>query len=440
MNRNQPRTAGAALLGGFGGLFCLPGLHFFSLFDRIGAWADIPGFFWGCFVLKNGFKFRGSYLCYAMTYFFFYFCMGVFLSVLSIYLTTIGKTTSEMTFIVSASSLFGIVMIPIVGFFNDRVQKPRVLAAALLAAVAVFGVLFAVSKSTWALYVLDGLIMGLVSSLSPVCERMAGSGCYRYGMVRCWGTIGYAVASQISAILLDITDPRLIFIVFAVSAAISAVGFLCADGISFDKGDAERTDKSGKKQFSFMRQPMFWLFVVIAMIFSGISNLNNTFSSILLKELGLSNSLVGTALSIGTLVELPIVLFSNKFMDRFSGKALSAASFVIMMIQFLIYSASTSVVPAFITLILLKAIGTTLFMMVILKVIKGIVQENAVSTAQGTVNSVNSLAAIFMQNLGGWIVEATSIRFLYIVLAVLAVIAFVLCMFLKVKNTKSVFS
>ena len=69
--------------------------------------------------------------------------MGVFLSVLSIYLTTIGKTTSEMTFIVSASSLFGIVMIPIVGFFNDRVQKPRVLAAALLAAVAVFGVLFA---------------------------------------------------------------------------------------------------------------------------------------------------------------------------------------------------------------------------------------------------------------------------------------------------------
>lgn len=99
-------------------------------------------------------------MCYAMTYFFFYFCMGVFLSVLSIYLTTIGKTTSEMTFIVSASSLFGIVMIPIVGFFNDRVQKPRVLAAALLAVVVVFGVLFAVSKSTWALYVLDGLIMG----------------------------------------------------------------------------------------------------------------------------------------------------------------------------------------------------------------------------------------------------------------------------------------
>lgn len=248
------------------------------------------------------------------------------------------------------------------------------------------------------------------------------------------------MASQISAIILDITDPRLIFIVFAASAAISAVGFLCADGISFDKGDAEGTGKSGKKQFSFMRQPMFWLFAVIAMIFSGISNLNNTFSSILLKELGLSNSLVGTALSIGTLVELPIVLFSNKFMDRFSGKTLSAASFIIMMVQFLIYSASTSVVPAFITLILLKAIGTTLFMMVILKVIKGIVQENAVSTAQGAVNSVNSLAAIFMQNLGGWIVEVTGIRFLYIVLAVLAVVAFVLCMFLKVKNTKSVFS
>lgn len=130
---------------------------------------------------------RGSYFSYALTYFSFYFGMGAFISVQSVYLMGLGKSTGEMSFIVSASSLFGIVLIPAVGYLNDRLKKPRLIAGLLLAAVAVLGAVFAASRSTWVLYVLNGLIMGLVSAISPVCERMAGSGRFRYGTVRVWG-------------------------------------------------------------------------------------------------------------------------------------------------------------------------------------------------------------------------------------------------------------
>lgn len=389
--------------------------------------------------MKKKFKFRGSYLCYAMTYFFYYVGMGVFISILSMYLLAMGKTTTEMTFIISASSLFGIFMIPLVGFFMDRVKKPRVLTAALLMGIAVFGAVFALSKSTWALYVLDGLIMGLISSVCPVTERMASSGRYRYGMVRCWGTIGYAIASQVSAIIIDVADPRMIFIFFCASAVIASVGFLCADGISFQKEETE-TEKKTANTFSFLKQPMYWLFILMALIFSGVSNLNNTFSAILLQDLGVSTSLVGTAIFLSTLVELPIVLFSNKFMDRFTGKTLSAASFIILILQFIIYSVSKTAVPAFMAMVLLRAVGTTLFMMVQLKVVRGIVDENGVSTAQGVMNATNSVMVIFAQNAGGLLVEATSIRFLYIVLTALMMAALVLCIFLKVNNVKRVFS
>ena len=115
---------------------------------------------------------RGSYFSYALTYFSFYFGMGAFISVQSVYLMGLGKSTGEMSFIVSASSLFGIVLIPAVGYLNDRLKKPRLIAGLLLAAVAVLGAVFAASRSTWVLYVLNGLIMGLVSAISPVCERM----------------------------------------------------------------------------------------------------------------------------------------------------------------------------------------------------------------------------------------------------------------------------
>ena len=64
---------------------------------------------------KSKRTFRGSYPAYALTYFFFYWSLGVFTSVLSMYLTGIGKSKAEMSFIMSASSLFGVVLIPIVG-------------------------------------------------------------------------------------------------------------------------------------------------------------------------------------------------------------------------------------------------------------------------------------------------------------------------------------
>lgn len=59
---------------------------------------------------KSKRTFRGSYPAYALTYFFFYWSLGVFTSVLSMYLTGIGKSKAEMSFIMSASSLFGVVL------------------------------------------------------------------------------------------------------------------------------------------------------------------------------------------------------------------------------------------------------------------------------------------------------------------------------------------
>lgn len=199
---------------------------------------------------------RGSYFSYALTYFSFYFGMGAFISVQSVYLMGLGKSTGEMSFIVSASSLFGIVLIPAVGYLNDRLKKPRLIAGLLLAAVAVLGAVFAASRSTWVLYVLNGLIMGLVSAISPVCERMAGSGRFRYGTVRVWGAIGYAAAAQLAGLVMEFIAPRMIFVLFGAAIAVAAAGFAGTDGIRFEQ-EAEKS--TAADQLSFLSKPMFLL-------------------------------------------------------------------------------------------------------------------------------------------------------------------------------------
>ncbi|MFR2344008.1 MAG: MFS transporter [Acutalibacteraceae bacterium] len=349
----------------------------------------------------------------------------------------LGKSTGEMSFIVSASSLFGIVLIPAVGYLNDRLKKPRLIAGLLLAAVAVLGAVFAASRSTWVLYVLNGLIMGLVSAISPVCERMAGSGRFRYGTVRVWGTIGYAAAAQLAGLVMEFIAPRMIFVLFGAAIAVAAAGFAGTDGIRFEQ-EAEKS--TAADQLSFLSKPMFLLFAAIALVFSGMSNLNITYSPILLQELGLSTGFVGTALSLSTLVELPVILFSNRFMDRFSGRALTAAGFAVMLLQFLLYGFSSSAWLAFLSMLLLKAVGSTLFMMIMLKVVRGIVRENSVSTALGVINAANAVSTILMQNLGGFIVGALGIHTMYFLLAGLSALGLLLSLFLRVQNAKKVFS
>ena len=156
---------------------------------------------------KSKRTFRGSYPAYALTYFFFYWSLGVFTSVLSMYLTGIGKSKAEMSFIMSASSLFGVVLIPIVGYINDKLRKPRLICTVMMACVAVFGILFALVRETMLLFLLNGCIMGFISSLSPVSERMATSTKYRYGTIRIWGTFGYAAAVQVACAMMEFTSP-----------------------------------------------------------------------------------------------------------------------------------------------------------------------------------------------------------------------------------------
>ena len=386
---------------------------------------------------QSKFTYRGSYLAYVLTYFFFYCGMGVFTSVLSMYLTGIGKTKAEMSFIVSASSLFGVVMIPVIGYINDRFRKPKQIAGVLLGAIGVLSIVFAMARNTFVLYLLNGVIMGFVSSISPISERMASSAPYRYGTVRIWGTFGYAAAAQLACIVMEITAPQLIFAMIAVTSVIAIFGFWGTADIPFEP---ESEQAAAEKQFSFLRTPMYLLFVVIGFIFSGSSNLNMTYSPLLLQELGVPTAAVGTVLFFSTIIELPLILFSNKFMDRFSGKTLAALDFAIMLVQFLLYAFAPNAAVAVVTVLLMRAIGATLFMMLMLKMVRVIVRENSVSTAMGVLNATNAVSAILMQNIGGQLVEATDLRTMYLLLAGLAAIGFFLSLFLRVQNTKRVFS
>ena len=386
--------------------------------------------------MKNNYSFKGSYLSYIITFFLMSFGSGMFSQVLSIYLVGIGKTNTEMAFIVSSANLFGLALIPIFGFINDRFKKPHLIMGAMLIS-AVLALVFAGVRNTWSLFLLHGCIMGLISALNPIFENLATDGKYRYGQIRIWGTMGYAVSSQVGTILMDITDPKWIFVLFAISILLSALGFFYTGVISYRP---QQKKLSPAQQISFLKIPIFMLVVLVGALFSAVVNMNITFAPLYLKSLGMTNSFVGTALLLSTLMEVPLVYFSYRFMDKFPAKYIAAFSFGLMFTEFVIFSQTSSAAVAFAAILLLKATGSQLFFMTLIKLVRGIVEENAVYTAMGVVSTVNAIATIIMQNVGGKLTEVVGLQGLYYVLATLAALAIVLCLFLKTKNSTKVFS
>lgn len=387
--------------------------------------------------MKSSAKHR--YISYVMPYFFLYFSMGAYNGILSLYLKEIGKSSSEISFIISAANIFSLISIPITGYLTDIVKKPKYIPTVALSISAVLSIAFAFTQSVWILFFLNGFVMTGISCVSPISERLAASCEYRYGSIRIWGTVGYAISMQINTILLENFSPIWLFILLFFSGAFGAVGFWIVGG---DEPIAKEKPVEQQNKGTVIRSiltPAFVLFIVIAFIFNGASGVNMTYIPMLLQDMGLPVSQVGTVLLVSTLVEIPLIFFSHKFMDYFSVKAIMSASFILILVQFIVYSQASSAVPIVVVMILFKAIASTLYQMVALKAVRNIVNPLYITTGLSVLNSVSSLGGIVMQNVSGFVADMSGIQFLYLVLAVIMGIGLMITLFLKVENRERVF-
>lgn len=228
------------------------------------------------------------------------------------------------------------------------------------------------------------------------------------------------------------------FLLVAAACGLSLLGLL---GVELRPAVKGAEDSAEKPKFSaLLENPQFFLFLLAAFIFSGCSGVNMNYSPVLLSGLGLPTGMVGTVLSIGTMVEIPLFLFSNKFMDRLSGKVLTALVFVLAIVQFSVYGLSKSAWLVMAVVVLLKAVTSTLYMMLTLKMVRCLVPAGLTTTGLAVVGAVNSLAGMVMQNVCGWLAGEWGIGSMYLFMAGCCVVGLIITMFLRVRNTETVFS
>ncbi len=385
-------------------------------------------------------RWKGSYASYVMIFFFTYIMTGSLASVLSVYLTGIGKSVSQMSLIVSASGIFGLGIVPLAGYLCDRLQNPRLICMILLICMGGLALIYPRCQAVWALFLLQGLIGSFLNATLPVSEQLAASSPYRYGILRVWGTFGFALGAQAAGIAVERFPSVVLFSMIALSGLLAVAGYLgVVENNEEPKKYAKAKALSGLSSSSLLHSPSFVLYLAISFLLSGCASLNSSCVPLMLTGFGIPMGAVGTVLSISTLVEIPMLLFSNRFMDSFSAKSLLVITTVIFTAQFSLYALAGAPWAAVSTVILLKAVASTLMMMVNLKTVRNLLPPEAATLGLAVVSACSSLGAIVIQNLGGLVMEAFQIRALYMAMAALTVFVLTLALPLRVGNREKVF-
>lgn len=372
-------------------------------------------------------KLRNSYFSYFLMINFYYLSWALFSSFISVYLLGKGLTTSQVSIIVSVSFLVSMIFQPMIGELCDKKGVKFIGILFILAAIG--GILFSYSNHFITMMISYSFVLMLINGANPILEKVATASPYTYGKIRIWGTIGYALGSQFAGLIYDAISPQAIFITFVGTMLLCVLGtFLTEPSIS------HQLEKKEKKSNSLFKNKKFIYFLIISAFFFSATNMANTFIPSMFVHDGMSVKNTSLILGIAVLFELPLVFYSNKFMDRLSNKLLIVVAFTIATLQFGSYGFNLAMpIKVFMTFISKHPMGM-LYIMIQLKVVHTIVEENQVIPALAIVATVKNLASIFSQIAAGYLLEVFSYSYVFIIFAAILLIDVILALFYKIEK------
>lgn len=380
----------------------------------------------------NFFKhYKNSYLSYFLMYFFFFFCLAFFSGFISVYLMDQGYSASKVSFVVSCSFILSVIVQPFIGKLNDQYES-RYVNSILLLIAGVSGIIFIFLKNIYLIALVYSLVLAITNGTNPIIERMAVLSRFKYGSIRVWATIGYAVATMISGFLYKNIGPYSLYVFFAIGELLCVIGILGTHSIL---PPVEKIEEkvSMVSVFKIKHIPYY---LIIVCLFYGITNVHHLYLPAMLKQNGLPINNVSTVIFFSTLSEVPVILLSRFYMNCFSNKQLLMSVFVLLFVQFFTFSFISSLIIQIIIVFLTKTVATMAFVMINLRIISTIVDNARQNTALSLVSACKSFSSILFQMFAGYLIDFTGYQMFYFVLFICSVVGMILVFFFKVPTNK----
>lgn len=236
---------------------------------------------------------------------------------------------------------------PLVTFFSapfwaglaDATQRHRLIMSLTILATIITLLVFPLLGAFAPVFMIAILYTVFASPISPFADSaamfMLGDRKDLYGRIRIGGTIGYGIAASIIGLLVKNYGLRLAFWGCAVL-------FLLMLGVGqqlvHERREASAPMKGSARML--LASPRWLLF--FAMSFAGGMTLaaQNIYFFSYLKELGVDESTMGLALTVGTIAEIPVLFFANWLLKLLRPYGLFVLTLIVTSLRFLLYAAT----------------------------------------------------------------------------------------------------
>ncbi len=387
-------------------------------------------------------RYTNSYLSYVILFFFYDLAFALFSALISVYLIGKGYSASQVSLLISAASLANMVTQPIIGNLTERFgMRPvnMVLFAASCFAAGLF-----VMAPNFAIIVIAYALMNLImNGVNPVVERMATSSPYSYGSVRMWGSIGFAAGTQLTGLLYDHIAPVAPYVAFIFAMLLAILGFWGTNP-RVPEAETANIENDGEPVSTkdLLTNKLFLYYLVLQVLFAAVTGAAYSFCAAYLTDKGLDASLASTFLAVAALIEIPLLLFSSKFMDKISNKALLLGVFAMVVIEMVIYGLNMPLPLIIVATFIGRHPPAIINIMTNMKVVNTIVDPRQQITGLALVKTCQSFGTIISNNIGGRIADAAGYPAMFMFLLAMIAVGLVGVVFFKVPsgNDKKLFS
>ncbi|MBM3143571.1 MAG: MFS transporter [Chloroflexi bacterium] len=275
----------------------------------------------------------------SIIYFLYFAAIAAVVPFLALYYQSLGLSGSQIGLLLSVSPLVTLFASPFWTGLADSRQCHRTVLTTTLVAAAGVNLLIPVIGS-FALLLLA--ILGLAFFSAPIIAlidsatlSMLGDRRDEYGRIRLWGTIGWGLCAPLAGELFQRLGLQWMFWIYAALIIITLVPI---QRLEFPHSASTTPFWQGLRAVLANRQWQLFLgMIIVAAI--GLSAHTN-YLALLLDEMGASKGLVGVALTISTIFELPVMFFSNRLLQKFGSRGLLSLAMGVTGLRCMLYAFS----------------------------------------------------------------------------------------------------
>ena len=371
---------------------------------------------------------------YILYYFTFYFTLGASMLYFSQFINFIHISGGESGMIFAIGSFLAMVFQPFLGYINDRTKRSKEILIVLT--IIIFATLFLMNyvSSFLGMLTLYSLYAIAVFCEMPLMDAVSLTTYYAFGKIRLWGSIGFAVGALVSGKVIEIFGVSS-FLYLGVGVSI-ITGFIILKIPMEGKVSHESGEKVDIKKLLTNRK--YIIFVIVSMLFLGTNNGHNSYFGVYFNDIGGSMALLGIAVFLMTLSEVPFMGISTRLIGKKGAEFVIILAVLSLTIRWGIYFLFPK--PSIITeTFLFQGASMGLYFASANIFVRNIVEKNTLGTAITIFMAAGSLGGMFIQYISGVIIEQYYSVYIYGMFTILTFIGLILMVLgSRIKNKRRI--